>query len=71
MNVTDVNDNSPQFPPDLQPLDIEENRGIGSIVTRLTATDADRGSNALLSYSILNGDDLGTHMQCCIIIKYQ
>lgn len=53
-----MNDNAPQFPA-IQPLDIEENRGVGSIITVLTATDEDDGSNAELTYAIVNGNELG------------
>lgn len=58
MNLTDVNDNPPQFPV-LQPVAVEENRVIGSSITVVMATDADQGSNAAISYSIVNGDTFG------------
>ena len=58
MNLTDVNDNSPEFPAP-QSLNIEENRVMGSTITRVTATDADEGINAALIYRIVDGDILG------------
>ncbi len=58
VNLTDVNDNAPQFS-NVLPLSIEENRIPGSQVTVVTATDADRGTNSALSYSIIGGDPTG------------
>ena len=55
VNLTDVNDNAPHFP-SLSPISIEENRGVGSIVTIVTATDADQGDNAAIIYRILSGN---------------
>lgn len=55
VNLTDVNDNSPWFP-SLSPILVEENRVVGSIVAIVTATDADQGNNAAISYSILSGN---------------
>lgn len=58
VELTDVNDNAPEIPV-LQPLDVEENRAVGSVITVITATDEDEGSNAALTYTIVNGDQLG------------
>lgn len=58
VNLTDVNDNAPRFS-SLQSLSIEENRVVGSTITIVIATDADQGTNAALSYSIVNGDPTG------------
>lgn len=59
VNLTDVNDNSPQFPGSLPSLSIEENRVTGSTITIVSATDADQGSNAALTYNIVGGDTFG------------
>ena len=58
MNLTDLNDNAPQFA-NTQPLDVEESRGGGSLITTVRATDADQGVNAAVSYTIIGGDSLG------------
>ena len=58
MNLTDVNDNAPQFESS-QPVDVEENRGGGSLITTIRATDADQGVNAAISYTIVGGDPFG------------
>lgn len=58
VNLVDVNDNAPQFP-SLQPVDVEESRVAGSILTTFSATDADQGSNAALTYNIVAGDTFG------------
>ena len=64
-----MNDNAPELPA-LQPLDIEENRAVGSVITVLTATDEDDGSNAALTYSIVNGDVLGKGLCERLICQY-
>ena len=58
MNLTDLNDNAPQFESS-QPVNVEENRGGGSLITTVRATDADQGANAALSYTITGGDQHG------------
>lgn len=63
MNLTDVNDNLPQFTSPL-PVSIEENRSPGSVVTTVIATDADQGSNGAISYSIIGGDTTGNFAMC-------
>ena len=62
VNLTDVNDNSPQFSA-VQPVQIEENRLSGSTITTVTATDADQGTNAVLMYEIVDGDDFSEFVQ--------
>lgn len=58
MNLTDVNDNAPVFASS-DPISVEENRGGGSLITTVRATDADQGVNAALSYLIIDGDTEG------------
>ena len=58
MNLTDVNDNQPEFST-IQAQTIEENRVSGSTITIVTVTDADQGVNAAISYSIIGGDTMG------------
>ena len=56
INITfqllDINDNRPVFTNLLSQYDIYENSAIGTEVFTATATDADLGSNAVVSYSI-------------------
>ena len=50
--LLDINDNEPVFTNLLSQYDIDENSAIGTEVFTVTATDADLGSNAVVSYSI-------------------
>lgn len=54
INVIDVNDNDPQFSPITFPLRINEMNAVGMVVTALTATDNDEGSNADIRISIVS-----------------
>lgn len=51
--ISDVNDNSPVFDPHSSTFVIPENEPAGSIITTLTATDADSASNAVVQYEIV------------------
>lgn len=55
--VTDVNDNPPLFNQDVYDVYIRENSPIGASVFKLSATDADSGSYAIIEYQIV-GDNL-------------
>eukprot|EP00106_Octopus_bimaculoides_P021842 XP_014789284.1 PREDICTED: cadherin-related tumor suppressor-like [Octopus bimaculoides] len=55
--VTDVNDNPPLFDQDVYDVYIRENSPIGASVFKLSATDADSGSYAIIEYQIV-GDNL-------------
>ncbi|RXM31136.1 Protocadherin Fat 4 [Acipenser ruthenus] len=57
ITLQDINDNPPVFPFDMLDLTIEENIGDGFKIMQLTATDADEGANALVTYTIINGAD--------------
>ena len=53
VNVTDINDHSPQFvPPGPYSVNIDEDLAPGTIVFNATALDADSGENARITYSI-------------------
>ncbi|XP_043236819.1 neural-cadherin-like isoform X1 [Amphibalanus amphitrite] len=55
VHVIDVNNNRPVFPLCAQYRpEVEENKGVGTAVLRLEATDADKGQNAELVYSLVN-----------------
>ncbi|KAM4807713.1 protocadherin Fat 4-like [Rhinophrynus dorsalis] len=57
ITLQDINDNPPVFPTDILDLTVEENIGDGSKIMQLTATDADEGANALVTYTIISGAD--------------
>lgn len=52
ITVVDSNDNSPTFESDSYERHVFESQPIGSVVERLTATDADSGANGKLTYSL-------------------
>ncbi|XP_072524515.1 protocadherin alpha-C2 [Salminus brasiliensis] len=51
VRVLDTNDNAPQFDRAVYSLNMSENSPIGTLATKLNATDADEGSNADITYS--------------------
>lgn len=53
VQVTDMNDNTPNFSPALLEVDFAEGNQPGDKVLDIVATDADSGTNAELSYSII------------------
>uniref|UniRef100_A0A3B5KSF4 Cadherin domain-containing protein n=1 Tax=Xiphophorus couchianus TaxID=32473 RepID=A0A3B5KSF4_9TELE len=54
ITVLDVNDNAPVFTQQLYRASVIENSPQGTIVTAVTASDADEGSNSKIRYSIRN-----------------
>ena len=51
--ISDVNDNNPVFSPENDvTLLVEEDSLVGTVVTRMNATDRDEGSNSIITYSI-------------------
>uniref|UniRef100_H0VTP9 Cadherin-12 n=1 Tax=Cavia porcellus TaxID=10141 RepID=H0VTP9_CAVPO len=59
ITLTDVNDNPPRFPQKHYQLYVPESAQVGSAVGKIKANDADIGSNADMTYSIINGDGIG------------
>nr|XP_033708658.1 cadherin-18 isoform X2 [Tursiops truncatus] len=59
ITLTDVNDNPPRFPQSTIHLYVPESAQVGSAVGKIKANDADTGSNADMTYSIINGDGVG------------
>ena len=57
IQVTDVNDNSPQFSQDSYEVEIAENVVVGTPVVQINATDLDSGLNGLIEYMILSGNE--------------
>ncbi|XP_017162481.1 protocadherin beta-12-like [Poecilia reticulata] len=61
ITVLDVNDNAPVFTQQIYKASVIENSPQGTIVTTVTASDADEGSNSKIRYSIRNTlDDVRT-----------
>ncbi|KAG8455454.1 hypothetical protein GDO86_001583 [Hymenochirus boettgeri] len=56
ITLSDVNDNPPKFPQNLYQFTVLEDTAPGSLIGRLRAHDPDIGENAMMSYSILDGD---------------
>ncbi|XP_064017505.1 protocadherin gamma-B5-like isoform X3 [Pogoniulus pusillus] len=50
INVTDANDNAPVFAQHRYRVSLQENASPGSVVMNVMATDADAGTNALITY---------------------
>ena len=51
INVTDVNDNAPEFSQRTYSYSVVENAPVGTIIGRVFATDLDAGMNARITYS--------------------
>ncbi|XP_053092835.1 protocadherin gamma-A11 isoform X17 [Pangasianodon hypophthalmus] len=54
ITVLDANDNAPVFTQEVYKATIKENSPKGTVVTRVSASDADKGSNGKIRYSITN-----------------
>ncbi|XP_061581345.1 protocadherin gamma-A10-like isoform X41 [Cololabis saira] len=57
VTVLDANDNAPVFSKTIYKASISESAVIGTVVTKVTASDADKGSNGKVTYVIGNGMD--------------
>ncbi|XP_053330037.1 protocadherin-20-like [Spea bombifrons] len=55
ITIEDVNDNAPQFPQGLLEVFIDENNNAGEPLLKVSASDADGGSNGDISYSLGHG----------------
>lgn len=58
IEITDENDNSPQFTRTSYDGTLDENTPIGSSVLKVAATDKDEGRNGFVTYAIANSDPL-------------
>uniref|UniRef100_A0A3B4UIZ0 Cadherin domain-containing protein n=1 Tax=Seriola dumerili TaxID=41447 RepID=A0A3B4UIZ0_SERDU len=54
ITVLDINDNPPVFNQSLYTATVTENAGIGTYITTVNASDADNGSNGLVTYTFSN-----------------
>lgn len=57
IRLEDVNDNPPTFSSDKIVMYVPENSPVGSVVGEIHAHDPDEGVNAIVTYSIIGGDD--------------
>ncbi|XP_037117226.1 protocadherin beta-16-like isoform X49 [Syngnathus acus] len=57
VTVLDANDNVPVFSKAVYKASITENSAIGTLITKVSATDADKGSNGEVTYVIGNSMD--------------
>ncbi|XP_059378009.1 protocadherin gamma-A5-like isoform X2 [Carassius carassius] len=55
--VLDANDNAPVFSPSVYTALVAENAPVGSLVLKISATDADQGTNKQVSYSFSESSD--------------
>ncbi|XP_045061070.1 protocadherin gamma-A3-like isoform X21 [Coregonus clupeaformis] len=58
VTVLDVNDNAPVFTQEIYKATVVENSPKGSLLTTVSASDADKGSNSMVSYSLSSSTDL-------------
>ncbi|XP_058278513.1 LOW QUALITY PROTEIN: protocadherin alpha-6-like [Hirundo rustica] len=54
ISVLDANDNAPQFNQSVYTVQLPESAAVGTVVTRLNATDADEGINSEVTYAVTN-----------------
>ena len=54
--ITDINDHRPKFTKQVYHTTMSENYAIGQSITSVSATDDDIGSNAALTYSLMEAD---------------
>ncbi|XP_068182470.1 protocadherin beta-16-like [Antennarius striatus] len=57
VTVLDVNDNAPVFSKPVYKASVTENSALGTIVTKISASDADKGANGEVSFVIANSMD--------------
>ncbi|KAM4732156.1 protocadherin gamma-A5-like isoform 24-T24 [Anableps anableps] len=57
VNVLDSNDNAPVFTQKVYKSSVREESPVGTVVIKVSAIDSDEGSNAKISYEILNSVD--------------
>ncbi|XP_066573598.1 protocadherin beta-16-like [Amia ocellicauda] len=57
ITVSDANDNAPVFSQDVYKAVVTENAIEGTLVTQVSASDADKGSNGFITYSVSHQSD--------------
>lgn len=56
ITLSDLNDNSPQFTPESYTVTLPEDAEVGTLVTKIHATDADIGVNRKIKYSFIDSN---------------
>lgn len=69
VDISDINDNPPQFEGPAYSVYIPENNPLGVSLCTVKATDPDANENAYVSYSLLNGDIQGLPVTSYVSIK--
>ncbi|XP_053541466.1 protocadherin alpha-2-like [Ictalurus punctatus] len=69
VQISDVNDNSPEFSRNPIELYLMENNTPGASIFSVTASDKDMNENAVISYSILRGDGAKNNMPTFLSIN--
>ncbi|XP_061899368.1 protocadherin beta-16-like [Entelurus aequoreus] len=62
INVLDINDNAPVFSKAAYKASITENSAIGTLITKVSASDADKGANGDVVYVIGNSMDTASRL---------
>lgn len=57
--ITDVNDNPPVFGRTPYKVEVSEGASVGASVLRVAAADLDEGTNGVIAYKLVGGDDTG------------
>ncbi|KAJ6663946.1 hypothetical protein lerEdw1_008900 [Lerista edwardsae] len=55
--VTDINDHAPTFTQKIYTAFVSESASLNTVVAEVVATDRDEGENAMVTFSILDGDE--------------
>ncbi|XP_048884513.1 protocadherin alpha-2-like isoform X5 [Brienomyrus brachyistius] len=69
VQVSDVNDNAPQFSKSELDVYLKENSPVGSLIQTVTAFDADANENAQVTYSLMDGNSKGAPVSTMININ--
>ncbi|NXN66419.1 PCDC2 protein, partial [Himantopus himantopus] len=69
VEISDINDNPPQFEEPVYSVYIPENNPIGALLCTIKATDPDVAENAYVSYSLLDGEIEGLPVASYVSIK--
>ncbi|XP_037657979.1 protocadherin Fat 2 [Choloepus didactylus] len=59
VNIIDVNEHQPRFPQDLYSVRVLENAIVGNSILTVSATDEDGPLNSAITYSLVEGNQLG------------
>ncbi|XP_014867686.1 PREDICTED: protocadherin alpha-3-like [Poecilia mexicana] len=58
IQVSDVNDNAPQFSEAVINMYVQENSPVGTVLKAVSATDADASENSMVSYAIISNNNV-------------